>query len=470
MMLPPARADFSPAYGELSRQGGLTLKANCTLSAAPGLSQASLEAVNALLARLTLTAAAGQQDALIRMDADGETIFSASIRQMKEYTLASFGPAGGAYITAPGEKDALSLLTDQSADWPVDGSVLAFYPRVAENLYAVLAKHQTAKTTGERTSIRNTAGSAAYETYLFPKDSLTPEIWQEALDAALPQIKDALSRQPDLYRRAEALLRGLNFSGECRFKRFLDKEGADMGMQFTGSAALDGDKRKVTLYGGYTEGMGGYFSLSLPAAKGNNNLKVTLEYKETTAKNGSRTFTASGSFQRTLSGETSSGQMEISLKNQLESGREAWTGKITLTRTENRMKTTWTLTPQLAGDETGLTGTVAFTRQEGKKDKLKGEITLTLTGWAEGNAPSVAAARDLRGMDEAAARAAVQGEMAALTGAAARLMRALPEDVRVHLTHELRTDAWMNGPAVPPADTQAPNGPEGWIVEEGKQE
>ena len=63
-----------------------------------------------------------------------------------------------------------------------------------------------------------------------------------------------------------------------------------------------------------------------------------------------------------------------------------------------------------------------------------------------------AAAVDLRGLDEETARARTLGELTPLSRAFFRLMAALPETERTLLTHELRTDAWMNGPTVPVRD------------------
>lgn len=74
-------------------------------------------------------------------------------------------------------------------------------------------------------------------------------------------------------------------------------------------------------------------------------------------------------------------------------------------------------------------------------------------------------------MTAEAARAVVMEQIVPLTGTVAGLTSALPENERTLLLHELRTDAWMNGPAVPaavetaiPQETQEPAG--SWVVEE----
>ena len=70
-------------------------------------------------------------------------------------------------------------------------------------------------------------------------------------------------------------------------------------------------------------------------------------------------------------------------------------------------------------------------------------------------------------MDEAAARAQVLAEMTPLSRVFLRLMAALPDDERVLLTHDLRTDAWMNGPTAPVLDPEPDEEPwDTWIVVE----
>ena len=101
--------------------------------------------------------------------------------------------------------------------------------------------------------------------------------------------------------------------------------------------------------------------------------------------------------------------------------------------------------PTLTLDGNGLHGDVAVQRKEKNKVDLKATLSLSLTA-CDVAFPETSAAVDLRGMDDVAARTAVSREMQPLTLALARLMAALPEESRSLLLHDLRTDAWMNGP------------------------
>ena len=53
--------------------------------------------------------------------------------------------------------------------------------------------------------------------------------WPKILETLLPALQSGLQNAPGAAQSLEELLRSLTFSGECRFKRFLDKAGEDMG-------------------------------------------------------------------------------------------------------------------------------------------------------------------------------------------------------------------------------------------------
>lgn len=457
-----AAAEFSPAYSSLMGRENILLRLSLHLDGAPDWTEGSVNAANALLQDLTAELMIQGQDEALKLDRAGETIFSVARRTARDYIVTSFAPSGGAYITEKGEKDALALLIGAEECVLPDAGLISDYPGLGTALFSVLGKYQQPKASKQSTSIKNTAGSASFETYTFADGELTKEIWTEALEGVLPYLQSAMRGSPDALAQAEQTLRGLAFFGECRFKRFLDRDGQDMGLQFTGSAALGDDRRKVTLYFGFTPDQGGYISLNLPAVKGKNTLKFSLEYK-LTGKNGVKNLTASFTLDRTLNGETFAAQGDIKLKNETLDGKENWSGKITLSRTENKVRTVCTLTPALTGNEGGLAGTVQATYQEGKQ-KSQWTAGISLLPFEETALPAASAARDLRGMDEDAARAVVSGEWTQLTGKIAEMLLTLPEDARWQLNHQLRTGQWMNGPAA--ALLEDDSIPEGWTVEE----
>ena len=445
----PSRGEDA-AFLVRAEKDGARVTARLSLTALPALSGSSLAAVNGWLDRLTLTAAVCGRDEEIRMELDGEPVFSALVRTDPEGTLTVFGPEGGAYLTAPGERNALELLAGGGA-WMPSEKAAAAWPAVAERLFGVLARHAAPKLTRERTSIRNADPSTAYELYLFPRDTLTKDIWTEALEAALPALRGALEELPGAYRQAEEMLRGIEFSGECRIKRYLDRDGGDLGMQWTCRAGRGGDVRKVTLYFAYTPGKGGYLSLKAPAARGGNDAHLTLDYRKTAERN-AEGFAFSWNYAWKKDGAEKSGRGSVSLRIARAADREEWTGKASIRMTEGGRTAVWTLTPALTAEGNGLQGAVKLRLEENGRETLKGEIALRAETGAEIASAVVPVARDLRQSEDSAARAAVQAEWLSLTGTAARLMKELPAETRNHLLHELRTDAWMNGPAVPPPE------------------
>ena len=468
-----ALAEFSPRWEKLE-SGDVTLELGGSLENWSKVSKQSLETVNEWLSGLKLILSTGKS---LRAEAvmNGESLFSASVSRGDGYTLTTFAPSGNAYLTSPEGQDALALLTGRDQPVPDVTRLPALYAAAAPGLYAALADHAAPKTVKEPTSIKNASASASYVNYVF-RDGKLNEAWEDVLNAVLPALKQALADNLSLYAAMEETLSSLVFSGECRFKRFLDKEGGDMGMQFTGQAARGKDKRKVTLFGGYTKDKGGYVSMTLAGVGSKDSLKGSLGFK-LTSKNGLNTLETDGSYTKTKDKATVAYTVKGTLKNTVKEENEHWTGKMTLTATENKVKTTWVLSPDLTFDSNGLEGDIQVQQKTGSKVTMKGGVHAALTALKASAAPAAQSAKDLRPLSSAQARAAVAAELAPLAGAVARLASSLPEEERTLLLHELRTDEWMNGPAVPAQNEaygQEPNTPAipedgNWTVEEDEQ-
>lgn len=465
-----ALAEFSPRYGQFAAGEGMTLEASGQLESLSKLGKQSLEIVNGWLDGLVFRVASGNTLSAV-IEKNGENLVSAFVNRQGSYTLTAFQPSGNVYLTDPAGPDALTLITGKDMSLPDVSALPALYKNAAPSLYAALEKYATPKTVKEATSIKNASAASSYVNYLFPDGKLN-EAWPDVLEAVLPCLKEALSDHPGWYAEAEKLLSALEFSGECRFKRFLDKEGNDLGLQFTGKAAKDGDNRKVTLFGGYTEGKGGYVSLTLAGVGSKNSLKASFGVKLTAKKN-VNTLTAEGSLDRVMDKKTTAYTLNASLKNEVKEESEHWTGKVTVTGTENKVKTTWTLTPDLIFDDSGLEGEVAAQRKTGSNVTMKAKVHARLAAAVEEDRPAALSAKDLRGLTEDRARTAVLSELAPLTGALASLTADLTEDERTLLLHELRTDEWMNGASVPVQATEkqpaAADAGESWVVEEDEQ-
>lgn len=464
-----ARAEFSPGFAALQNEGRMQAQISGQIEQAEPLSEASLTVVNDWLSKTKLTLAAKESESgqwtRIQADYEGSPFFAVSAWAEPEYHLTLFEQTDTAYMTSLEQQDALSLLTGSEDGLPRLDRIPAAYAQGAEALYTCLGEKTTGKRTKGSTSIRNATASAAYETYILQGDAMNAA-WPEILDCIWPMLEPTLQEMPEKRGEVQSILSELVFSGECRFKRFLDKEDGDMGLQFTGNAALGEDKRKVTLFGGFTPNKGGYLSLSLPAVSGKNKMKLTVSWKET-EKNGQHTLTLEADYTSTLNGESQTAAMDVSLKNTVKNETESWTGTVSLETGAADGKQQWQLKPTLTLDQTGLHGEISVQKKVESKTKLKATLSLTLTDW-DAEMPTLNSANDLRGMDEPAALQILNQELQPLSQSLAHLMAALPEDSRTLLLHDLRTDAWMNAPTVgldgstPDLESEEND----WIVEE----
>lgn len=463
----PAMAEFSPRYTQLSAGNGLTLTMRVKAETLSPLSKATLGTINEWLDGLALTVSTGK-NSWADISVMGESVLRADVQRKEDYTLTTFTPDGGSYLTSVGDPDALTLLCGREYEWPDPSGFPGAYLKLAPNLYEKLSSHVTPKKSKEGTSIKNASKAMSSEIYIFSGDEMN-EFWPRVLDTLLPAMEEALADQPSLYSKAEELLENIEFSGECKFKRFLDKAGDDMGLQFTGNASLDDDKRKVTLFYGFTPEKGGYLSFSAPAVKGKNNIKVTCSVQMTSKKT-SNTLVIDGTYTRTFDKKTVSGTLSANLKNTLKEEEEKWSGKVTVTRTEDKIKSTWTLTPSLTFDDEGISGTVALQKKEGSKNTLKAVFDVKVELCEDFTPPSAASAKDLRGAAPERARAAVQGEMEPLITALTELIEPMTEKERTSILHDLRTDAWMNGPVTPALTAAVEDLTEPEIEEEEEEE
>ncbi|MBR1586257.1 MAG: hypothetical protein IJ662_11995 [Clostridia bacterium] len=445
-----ALAEFSPRYTQFKQRDGMMVEWTGSYTALDKLSKKNLETVNEWLSNLKwiVKGRLGGTVTTAAVEYAGEEILSVASRPQGNGAVTLFSPSGNAYWTAAGQKTALAYLAGEE---PYIYDILEFpalYDQLAKALYPVLDEKVTAKTKKARTTVKNATASPSYRDYALTADEMNAA-WSDILTAVLPTLREALADQPGRCGQLEELLGSLTFSGECRFKRLLDKNQGDMGMQFTGSAGKGSDVRKVTLFGGYTADKGGYLSLSLPQVKGKNKLTFRLSVSLAKAKNGNRTLKIDVSYNRLFDKVTEAATVAASLKNVIKGGDEAWSGKVTITQTENKVKTTYTLTPALAFTDAGLSGDVTVQRKRGSKVNMKAAVHIDIAEAGDFTEPEIENPVDLSGKSDAQAKAAVQAEIPGLVGPVVRLMSTLPENERILLTHELRTDEWMTGDTVP---------------------
>ena len=459
-----AGAEFSPCLTALVNGDGLLLTVDAArFETLYPLSEDSRNIVNSWLSDWDLRLIAWERPGRIQSAAIerwGQPLILVSAFQTADGTITAFSPSGGAYRTKTGEKDALALLAGGDAAWDLpDPTALArLYDLIAPDLYPLLAEYVSPRKIQDSTSVKNALSSPSYENYVF-KDEELNALWPQVMNLLTPALRTALVDWPYWERSIENVLTETAFSGECRFKRMLDKNGGDMGLQFTGQAESGASgKRKVTLFGGFTPGRGGYVSLALPAVSGKDTLKISFGGRLTEG-NGQNTLTFDGAYTRTENGVTESAELEGSLKNAIKNGAEKWTGKITLTDTQGKTKTVWTLTPEVTSQEDHLACSLTVQKKVGSTVHIKAYADLTLYAAPVWDAPETPEnALDLRGLNEASARARVLSELAPLTRTLLQMFSGLTETQRTLLTHDLRTEAWMNGPLVPAlGEPPAPN-------------
>lgn len=463
----PARGEFSPAFRGLLSAPSVQTEWTCEILDLSGFHQESLTALQDGLKDLKLTLT-GNRDggSALTLRRQGETLLSVSEQYGAEDVLTVFQPSGTGYVTAGGQKSALSLLAGETTVIPDPARWIETYKDAAFGLFEVLEEAVPGNTVKKSTSIKNADSSPAYREYVLDGDGMN-SLWPEIAEALLVWMGNGFpaASQPE---KTEAVFREMRFSGECRFKRFLDPQGRDMGLQFTGRVNDGNEDRKITLFGGFTEGKGGYFSLSLPAVKGKNNLKLTCSWK-LTGKKDKNTLTASAELERRENGLSSLAEFKLTLNNIIKADTEAWTGEAKLTLNRDGWKTVYQLSPDLTltGDE--LTGSVELLKKNGSKTALKAGIALAWMQADREEALTPDTTLDLRGLTDAEARAKVLPEMNGMAVLLTRWLSRLPEETRNHLTHDLRPDTWMTASAAPvPGEREwiGDTDENEWIVEE----
>ncbi len=454
-----ALAEFSPRLNDIleAYDAGTAYQTDISVQSAEtnGLSQSSLAVVNDWLKSLSFRMT--QQSSLSgvlskgEMIFDGETLFAADMLEKDSYTLTVFSPSEGAYLTAPGKPDALSLLLGDDAISipqisPLD-MINAWLGGLSQMYIQMSEVGKMTKAT-ENTSIKNVGTAPKREIYSFTADQMNA-LWPDLTSLLLPGFEAALGGIDGAYAEAGDFLNALEFSGSCRVRRFLTKAGEDMGFEFTGNAAIGEDKRKVTIFGGYTADKGIYLSLSAPATKGKNNFKLVVS-GALVQKDTQNTLELTLDMTRTLEGKTTTFGLTASLKNAKKDGSETWSGKVTINQKDAKGKMQYTLTPAITLDNTGMNGAVTVLVKKDDKQTFKGAITLAVAeADTASEQPAINKAQDLRSLTAAQATTVVSGELSSLYQAFFRMMEGLDEDTRTLLTHELAGAAWTEGAAVP---------------------
>lgn len=343
---------------------------------------------------------------------------------------------GGTLYTG-GEESLSALLGGDLVDLDAPGRFLSVLRAIRNALPALpplLASYE--ETVKEGITIKNVGRGSQKVNY-----ELTAAQWQGVWPQITQEIVSALEQElpgDPIADKAQAFLRQVAFDKKGTYKRFLDKDGNDIGWQFTGTLSLMGqDARKATLYGGYIQD-GLYLSVKLPALRGKNDLTLALSY----ALEGSK-IKLDGNYRRSMNGQAETLALAVSLNT-----AKGLSGKAALTLGETGQKNTvWTLTPKLALENGTYSGTVGLSRKKGTRE-FSLALNTTLAPGAVPAMPTYGRTVDLTGMDEAALAQERQRLSDTLAPALLPLLLHVPEENRLVVIHEMGRHLRVNGPVL----------------------
>ncbi len=398
----------------------VTLSAD--VSAWPGIAESSLQALNAWLlgAELELDLDDGRGMAVLRTG--DKPLFTMLTRD------------GSLTIDIPGALPATRfLLGDRPADALLPGlpADVPDIPRAwqaakeAAGVFLPLLEPYGKPVRGG-VSIRNAGTAKSRVEY-----ALKPQEAQAVWDAALPRL-------PAIFTR----LTGLAFTRAVSVKRYLDAQGADMGLQITGTAILNGVERRVTIYGGVSS-KGGYASLRFPAVKGGDTLEiqVSLTFARDRLKGDWR-------LKSRESGATIEASGRVDLKITQEEGGKRLTGSVTA-RVRTKDTVDWALKPDLLLREGAAQGGIRFTQKKGGKVAREFGVQMTAASAVFPDEPAALAPVDaslMNGTDLAHLRLNIA---AALTQPIRAFLLTLPLPQRLALLHDMGRTRRTEGDAVP---------------------
>ena len=405
----PAGASFSDAWDSLrSDPAGVTVTFSSLKVTRLNASENALAVLNGFLSpwTLELQVPAGSGDGLIR--------------------LWDSGSGQSAAVAAGREQDGLPYLAAAQA-------LRGLWETALPELFVRLSGEEPPETEEKSTSFSVLGRSPARQSLTVSK-ALFGVLPKEALDPLISGLK-TLFRDYPVSPYVSAYLDRLTLDGELTVRRNLNDEGQDMAYQFAGRIASGGeDVRKLTMIIG-KNGDIYYFSVKAPAARGSGNFQAALTVPRLTETK------AKASRKITLSIRRTEDRNTWKLNDTLQlTGRKTGNGEISA-RWERAVesdgvKQTDELTLDLSGGaDRALAGRLSFSRRHAAVEVIAWQAEVR-AGPGGNVSPDGAVSEE-----EAA------GLLAGLL--TQKISRLTPEDRR-QLQHLLRTDSWMNGPAVSP--------------------
>ena len=451
-----ALAALSPGFAEISRfftQGGsYTLNVSAQLNAWPDLTEQTLSALQIFLEDKQLLLQVQQEDetrhSLARLTDGALDLFALSAREDRFSAAMTLqvpdSLAATRYLGSPDLPPWQTLLgLDPNLPDPHTArSALAGIVQGA--LPFLLPEEKPVKTS---VTIKNVGRGASQLVYAL-KTEQAAAFWEQASPGLLPAFDSLfnallMGKAP----AASAGLRTLKPLGALTVKRFLDKEGLDLGLQVTGTLELNGKARQLTLFGGQSAD-GLYLSFKLPAKRGSDTLEaqLSLAYALGSVQGDWRLKTVNGKDRLDASGA-------ISLNSAVEDGAERLFGSLSAKIRQSGAVTQsfdYTLKPDLLYTGNALEGTLQFQERKGKA--IRKDITFTLEGaMEEALQPLTALAEvDLLSASERQTALAVAQVRNALVPSFSRFLQSLSLDTRLLVLHDLGRERRTQGESVSP--------------------
>lgn len=435
--------------------GAYELSVSAQVKAWPDITGASLEAAQTWLNGKRLNLALEQEGAIHTGQAQ---LFSNDQAVLGFFTMEGPEGAGFQLMDANGAAATRYHSAEGLPPWQLLLGVDTFLPdwqhaQAALQAIADLAlPHllEMEKPVKTSTSIKNAGRGASQLVYAY-KTAEAQALWDIVAPKALPELDKVFAALfPQYAQAASQSLRTLEMKGALTIKRILDKDGKDLGLQITGTFALDGANRKLTLFFGQSD-TGAYLSFKLPATRGNDTLELQLSIPVEENE-----LAADWRFKWVTGKDSLSTTGVIALKAKAAEAGETLSGSLTLkTRQSGSLSrnTEYTVKPALAFDGLALSGTLAFQQKEGSS--LDKDLVFTLNGEPVGplQAPPALAIIEASALTPAQLlleQARVQGAfLPQLTG----FLSGLPQDQMRLILHDLGRVRRTNGDILlPPLD------------------
>lgn len=359
------------------------LSVGVQLKAWPDLTDRTLQAVQDWLSNRKLQLSLEHRDEVrssqARLTYDGQEmlgLFMQTGADNADFIVSDTSNAPLTRYTGTLAQPPWQVLLGVDAALPDWGKAQAALQAIAEAaLPHLLEAEKPVKTS---TSIKNAGRGASQLVYTY-KMADAQALWQAMAGDVLPHLDNLFGAL--LMEHAQAAttsLRTLEMKGALTIKRILDKDDRDLGLQITGTMALDGVNRKLTLFGGQSD-TGAYLSLKLPATRGNDTLELQLSLPEKEGELAAdwRLKWVSGKDSLNTTGV-------IALKSKPADLGETLNGSITLKvrrRGSVSDDTEYALKPVLTFSGLNLDGSLTLQITEGTR--LSKDLLFTLTGTPE---------------------------------------------------------------------------------------